>query len=387
MFSKVFLRGVEDAGQEAACNQITNWITTHMARPFINSGSIKRRDQILAVDLGSRTTKAIHLQRRGNGFLLSRFAVLDAPIYDSTLSPEMLAEHLRAVSDALGAKTRLLALSTNVNDTLVRHVEMPRLQVDEMRLVLKHNSRNYLQQDLSNYIFDCHFLPPSNTSNSADAGKAAGAVAKQKVLVAGARKQLVDDYLAGAKTAGLTAEFIAPGLIGPVNAFEMAFPEVFANEVVALVDVGFKSSSICILQQGELILSRIVNIGGDRLTTAVAEAISISYAEAEGIKVGMAGEVEAILESVLVPLATELRASLDFYEHQQDRPVAQVYMTGGSTRSEFIVQTLQNGLMTETKTWNPTAFLQLDLPPQQAAEIEQVSAQMAVAVGTAVAAL
>ena len=358
-----------------------------MARPFINNRANKHRDQILAVDLGGRTTKAIHLQRRGNAFALSRFAVIDAPIFDKTISLEMLAEHLRAVGQALGAKTRSVALTTNVNDALVRHVEVPRLPVDELRLVLKHNSRNYLQQDLSNYIFDCHFLPPDAPTNPADGGKSPGVGAKSKVLVAGGKKQLVDDYVEAAKNAGLVAEVIAPGLIGPVNAFEMAFPDIFANEVIALVDIGFKSSSICIIQQGELVLSRVVNIGGDRLTTAVAESISVSYAEAEGIKVGMASEVSAVLESVLSPLGRELRASVDFYEHQQDRPVAQIFMTGGSTRSELIVQALQQELMVETKTWNPTVFLQMDLPPQQAAEIEHVSAQMAVAIGTAVAAL
>ena len=64
-----------------------------------------------------------------------------------------------------------------------------------------------------------------------------------------------------------------------------------------------------------------------------------------------------------------------------------VYLTGGSTRSEFIIQVLQQELMIETRTWNPTSFLKLELPPQQAAEIELVSRQLAVAVGAAVAAL
>ena len=73
---------------------------------------------------------------------------------------------------------------------------------------------------------------------------------KQKVLVAGGKQQLVDDYVEGAKSAGLLADCILPGLIGPVNAFEMALPDVFANDVIALVDVGFRSSTICILQQG-----------------------------------------------------------------------------------------------------------------------------------------
>ena len=209
----------------------------------------------------------------------------------------------------------------------------------------------------------------------------------RRVLVAGARKQLVDDYVAGAKGAGLIVDCIVPGLIGPVNAFEKAMPEVFAKEAVALVDLGFKNSSICIVQQGELMLSRVVGIGGDRLTNGLAEALSISYAEAEGIKIGMPAEVQAQLESLLLPLGRELRASIDFFEHQQDRPVTQVFLTGGSARSEFIVQTLQQELMIECKLLNPTTFLQLELPPQQAAEIEQVAPQLTVALGAALAAL
>jgi Tfp pilus assembly PilM family ATPase len=90
---------------------------------------------------------------------------------------------------------------------------------------------------------------------------------------------------------------------------------------------------------------------------------------------------------VLGPLGRELRASIDFYEHQQDRPVSIAYLTGGSTRSEFIVQSLQQELMIEAKTWNPTSFLTLELPPQQTGELEQIAPQLAVAVGAGIAAL
>ncbi len=354
-----------------------------MALPMLISGSKRKRDQIVAIDLGSRTTKAIHLQRRGDSFALSRFALLDAPIFEKNMTAEMLTEHLRTVSQALEAKTKLVSLTTGVNDAVVRHVELPRIPLDDMRMILKHNSRNYLQQDLANHAFDCHLLP----SGATEATKAGGPIPKQKVIVAGGKQELIDEYVAGAKNAGLVADHIVPGLVGPVNAFEMAMPEPFSNDVVALVDVGFRSSSICILQQGELVLSRVVNLGGHRLTAAVAESMDISYAEAEGIKVGMASEVQSALESVLLPLGRELRASIDFFEHQQDRPVAVAYLTGGSTRSEFIVQSLQQELLIETNTWNPTAFLKLELPPQQAAELEQVAPQLAVAIGAGIAAL
>ena len=90
------------------------------------------------------------------------------------------------------------------------------------------------------------------------------------------------------------------------------------------------------------------------MTNGLAEALSISYAEAEGIKIGMPAEVQPQLESLLLPLGRELRASIDFFEHQQDRPVTQVFLTGGSSRSEFIVQKLQQELMVECKILNPS---------------------------------
>src|ERR1019366_3541500 len=94
--------------------------------------------------------------------------------------------------------------------------------------------------------------------------KAADGTQKRRVLVVGARKQFVDDLVQGVKGAGLLADCILPGLIGPVNTFEKALPELFEKGVVALVDVGFKNSSICIMQEGELMLSRVVSIGSDR---------------------------------------------------------------------------------------------------------------------------
>jgi type IV pilus assembly protein PilM len=357
-----------------------------MAMGFFENSARKRLDQILAVDLGSRTTKAVYVQRRGESFALGRFALLDAPIFEKTMSVEMLCEHLKAVNQALQAKTRSVSLTAGVNDAIVRHVEMPRMPVEDMRLTLKLNSRNFLQQDLANYVFDCHVLPPGSDAK-VEPPRTAGSQAKQKVLVAGAKKQLVDDFVEGAKSAGLIAEQIVPGLIGPVNAFELAMPEVFSREVIALVDIGFKCSSICILQEGELILSRVVGLGGDRLTNAVSESMNITYAEAEGIKVGMATEVQSALESVLTPLGRELRASIDFFEHQQDRAVSQAFIAGGSARSELILETLQHELMIECKTWNPAACLQMNLSSEQSAELEHVAPQLAVAIGTALSAL
>lgn len=353
-----------------------------MAMQLFNSRA-RTRDQLIAIDLGGRTTKAVHVQRRGEGFALTRYALLDAPIYEKNLSVDLLSEHLKAVCQALETKTRMVSLALGVADAIVRHAELPPMRLEDMRQILKNNTKTYLQQDLPGHVFDCFPIPVKASAKTADRGKA-GTTPKQQVLVAGARKQLVDDLHAAVKNAGLTADHIAPALIGPVNAFELALPELFAKEVVALVDIGFKNSTICVLLEGELVLSRVLAIGGDRLTNGLAEAMDISYAEAEGIKLGMPAEVKDHLQTLVSPLGRELKASIDFFEHQHDRPVTQLFVSGGSARSEFLMQMLQVELTAECKLWNPTGFLQHALPPQQVAELEQVSPQLTVAVGTAV---
>jgi len=359
-----------------------------MAWSFLNGLSGKKRSQMMAADLGSRTTKAVLLERRGEVLALTRYALLDAPIYDKKMSVEMLADHLRQVSEALGNATKSLTLTVGLDDAIVRQVELPQIPMEEMRLVLKNNAKGYLQQDLPNHVFDCYVFPPKAPAGKqpAEVPKPAG-IPKLKVLVAAAKQQLVGDFQAAAKNAGLTLDCLAPGVISPVNAFELSMAKEFADEVVALVDLGFKHSSICVLDHGELALTRVVNMGGDKLTAGLAEMMNISYAEAEGIKIGMAPEVQSSLETQVSPLGRELRASLDFFEHQQDRPVTQIFVSGGSARSEMILQMLHTEMLADCKTWNPTGFLQLALPGQQAVEIEHAGSQLAVAIGAALAAL
>ena len=352
--------------------------------PFFN-GRRKKREQTVVIDLGTRTTKAIHVQRKGDTYNLLNFALIDAPIYDKAPSPELLADHLKAVSQALGARVKHTVFV--VGDAVLRHAEVPMAAPDDLRLLVKFNTKSYLQQDLPDHTFDCHLLPLKNIDHSGKPTEPLKPNQKIRVLVGGAKNQLINDLQSAARIAGLTADAIAPSLTGPANAFELAHPEIFQKEVVALVDVGFRTSSITILLGGELLLNRVVGIGGDKLTQGLAQTMNITYAEAEGIKVGMAHEVESTLESLLVPLGRELRASIDFFEHQHDRPVGKIYLSGGSARSQYVLQTLQRELAVECQLWNPAAQLKLALSPKQAAEIEQVAPQLAVAVGAALTAL
>ena len=88
--------------------------------PFLNGISRKKRAQIISIDLGGRTTKAVLLERRGETFALTRYALLDAPIYDKKISAEQLGDHLRAVAQALGNPTKYISVAVGLADVVVR---------------------------------------------------------------------------------------------------------------------------------------------------------------------------------------------------------------------------------------------------------------------------
>ena len=267
-----------------------------MTIPFLSGG---RNDQVLAIDLGTRTTKAVLMDRADKTLSLTRFTVQDAPIYDKALPQGLLAEHLRNVVEALQPRTKHATIAIGANDSILRSTELPLLPLPEMRQMLKFNSKNYLQQDLKDYVFDCYIVPPRSQSQP-EAGKAG--VVKYKVWVGGTRREVLMTLESAIKAAGLVPSQVTLSVLGPINALEMAQPEVFGKEIVALVDLGFKTSSISILENGELCLSRSVEIGGDKLTAGLAEAMSISYAEAEGMKIGKPQDVEVHLQPLLSTL-------------------------------------------------------------------------------------
>src|SRR4030095_10108293 len=122
-----------------------------MPLPFSTTQS-KKRSQIVAIDLGARTSKAVHLQRKDDGFELLRYTPQDAPVYEKSLSPDLLGEHLNSIIRELGGKTKFLVLAIGVNESMLRPAEVPLMPLNDMRLMLKYNSKTYFQQDFPDFI-------------------------------------------------------------------------------------------------------------------------------------------------------------------------------------------------------------------------------------------
>src|SRR5438105_974221 len=103
-----------------------------MLSSLLNPAS-KRRNSIVALDLGQQTTKAVQIQRKGANLELVDCSMQVAPPAEN-LNATSLAQHLKLVCGDLGMTTKRLALVIGVHDSLVRQAEMPMVPVGDMRL-------------------------------------------------------------------------------------------------------------------------------------------------------------------------------------------------------------------------------------------------------------
>ena len=337
-------------------------------------------DQILAIVLGTQTTKAILVQRKGDRLCLLNYLLREAPAGEIGLSPERLAKHFRNIKLSLGAKTDRAILVIGMGDSLIRHAELPAVDTAVMRKLLKINTSTYIQQPLPDFEFDCHILAerPAKTTDTATAPQL-----KNWVLVGGARSQLLADLDDAAKEARLDVVQITLTQVSLINAATCALADLSAKEAVALVDIGFAASTITLLIHGRPELNRVVGMGGDKFTSGLAESMGINYSLAEGIKRVMPDKVQNKLQKFIAPLGQELRAAIDFFETQQDKKVSQILCLRGLGAFRVILQVLQEQMAVTCQKWDATAFLQIELPPDKAQSLSDESPQLASAVGAA----
>lgn len=339
-----------------------------------------RRDQIVAIVLGTRMTKAVHLHREGGQLCLLNYVIKEAPEYPNGFARQVLSQHLVEIKEKLGAKTNLAVLVLSMGDTVIRHVEMPSVKPSDMRQMLRLHSKNYFQQDMSGYEFDCWALPASPESKPVENAPKNPRV---NVLAGGLKNQFLEDVEAAAKEAHWEVAQITVSQACLVNAALMALPEAVLNEPVALIDIGFKTSTISLLANGMLALNRVISMGSDHLTKGLAEALGVTYPVAEGIKTVMPEKVQGKLNELMLPLAQELRTAINFFESQQNHRLSQVMVFGGAARSSMLLQILQSHLETNCQNFDPTGFVTVKLAAEKAAELDKDKPQLAVALGAA----
>jgi Tfp pilus assembly PilM family ATPase len=353
----------------------------------------KRGNSVIGIDLGKHVFKGVLLQRKGNErYVLTSYAFREVP--EAMESPDALAEQLKLLVKDLGGSAKGCALAVSDPSSLLRIIEQPETPIDLLRNALRLNGLAVLNQECKDFVLDCASISCNGSNghatNAADgnangAGNTATAVAvnSKKYLVGGMLRPAVKQIAEAMGKARVSADILQLAPVCSFNAFELAYPEIFANNTFLLLDMGHLTSTVLIGSKKELVLVRSIDYGGKALTQALTANGALDAPAAQVMmNEGDPGMTE-ICRGSLARLATEVRNSIGFFEGQHEESIHRIFVSGGLARTEAILQTLSDELGLPCEIWDPLETCEVALPAAKRQALPKEFVSLNVACGAA----
>ncbi|MGF1657159.1 MAG: pilus assembly protein PilM [Verrucomicrobiales bacterium] len=336
-------------------------------------------------DIGAHALKAVHMARRGNKMALLNYGtrVVSQPITNA----DQLNLHVKQLLKDVDGLGKPCGVALSGTDHIFRIIEQPDTPPKLLRDGLTLNGARLLNQDCSQFILDCDRTSRQSAVQPAPAAGANAAPPMVNYLVVGVPRTQVEIVVEAFSKNKSTAEILQTAPIALYNAFEYAYSDVALNEAFALLDIGHRESTVIIGCRGEIFLVRSVDFGGKSLTDALAgEGAVDRYTAITLLQQGDIGVV-SVLTSSMSGLFRDLSTSIGFFEDRRSESIKRVYVSGGPTGSDVVLQVLSNGIELTCEIWDPFAKCHLSLDKQRQSTYETDLVLLPQAMGAAAALL
>jgi type IV pilus assembly protein PilM len=341
------------------------------------------------MDIGTSAVRIAEVTSGRGGASLVRFgqaalpegAVVDGEIVDAGPVSETVAQLIKRTK----VRSKKATLGIANQRVVVRQVDLPYLDEKEFRASLKYQVADHIPMPTEDAELDFIVLEEYTT----DAGDH-----MMRVLLIAAATDMVDSFVSSASAGGVSAagiDLVPFAVARAVSSAARGETGIAGSE--AVVDVGAGVTNIFVHQNGEPRFVRILLVGGDDVTNALADALGVSGEEAEAVKLDLgrgvgSDEAKTVLDRQVNDLVDEIRGSLDYYLSQEDsEPVASVVVTGGGSLTAGFVQRLEQTLKTQVRTATPLSEVSVRKSGLTEEQVEQIEPVAAAAVGLALGAL
>jgi Tfp pilus assembly PilM family ATPase len=338
---------------------------------------------IIAIDAGLHSLKAVCVSGSSRSASLSRAAMIPQTAMSQSIqqaSEKAVAQQLKELVGQLkgGGECHF---SFNSPSCVLRYVETPFYPQSDLRASLKLNHQTYLRQNFENYTFDgvCLFQDAEQQKKDKKDKKTdvEKPFKKGKTLIAGLPTNEVLIFYMAAKRAGLEPQSLSLAPLSVVNGYESAYPGSFQQEAVLLLDIGHLSSSLTIVHQGAIFLTRIINLGGKNVLDHL-------QAQGGGSVETMGGEVLAqAIQTSLGPMMREVHSSVNFFERNTETDLKKIVLSGKLVKAPDVVSVIQKEVGFPCELWSPATGMKNSLPAGQREMFAENEAAFAVAIGTA----
>jgi len=353
---------------------------------FKNPAKMFFPQRMVGIDIGSASIKVIELSRWGQGKTLENYGEIKSSLLykepfrsvergSYLLSNYFVARAVRAVLDKAKIKTAATIFSIPDFSTFCVSFELPPMTYKEIADAVYYNAPQYIPLPITETTLDWKLI----------GGIPGDKKSPLKILLVAIPNETVQDYQTIAQMAGLELYAVEAEVFGISRALATD-----SKKCVCLIDVGVQSTTLNIVDKGNLRKSYSFNFAGSQLTFAVAAAAGMGNLEAEEIKKqqGLLYSSESVAKTLYLlidPLILEVKKFLSDFYLESERDVDEILLTGGTANLPGLREYFEEVL--KKKVAVPNCFSNLLYPPILSQGLQEMSPRFSVAVGAALGGL
>lgn len=303
-----------------------------------------------------------HLERPNNAIQTSTLKMLDRET----------AELLKILLKNSDVKSTDVFASIPSFSSFATLLEMPVMSVKDTSQAMQFQAKQYIPLPVSAVTIDWIKV---GERQDAQGNK------NQQILLVSVPNEQIEKYKNIFKIAGLN--LAALEIEGLSTARSLTYG---MTKNILIVDIGARSTSIFIAQNGLLKFSGQTDFAGGSLTQTLAAGLNIRVRRAEDLKRqkglrGTGGEYElsTLMLPVLDVIISEVRKEINNYEQTPGGKIEQVIISGGGANLLGIVNYFQEELGIPTAKANP--FSQVKYSPKLELLVSELGPQFSVAIG------
>jgi len=315
---------------------------------------------LFGLDISSSSVKMLEIVDAGRGaYRVERYAIeplpRDATVDGNISNLEVVVEAVKRGYKRLGTRAKHVAMAVPTGAVITKKIVVPAsLRENELEVQVESEANQYIPFALEEVNLDFQVVGPSPTSPD-----------EQEVMIAATRKEKVEDRVAVAESAGLTAlvmdieSFAQQAALGLVI---RQLPSAGKDMNVAIVDVGANVMNVSVMRNDQSIYTREQAFGGNQLTQDIVARYGMSVEEAENAKRtgGLPDDFEAeVLRPFMENLSMEVQRALQFFfTSTQYHSVEQILLAGGSAVIPGMDEVVHTRTQVPSMVANPFAAMQ-----------------------------
>lgn len=349
----------------------------------------EKKNHFIGIDFGTSSIKIVELSYKSNDIYLENYGIADlnsaafneqnGEAEKSSSYEKKLNDFLKKLIEKVGLKAGIPAyVSIPGFIGLITILELPNMQKEELAKAIQFEAHKYIPSSLDEIAMSWEIIQKADSNTIVPEEHVEK---KLKVLLVAAPKRDIEHYNRLVSDTKLEVNAIELETFSIVRSLVGEDPGRFL-----VIDIGYRATNIILVEKGTIVMNRNIDAGGNEITSAISDSMSISKQRAEIFKRGERDLLNSKEMSFIVPIldfiTSESNRILKAYkEKNKEARIDGILLSGGASKMRGIEEYFSKAIGAKVMIGNP--WRRIKFQEDAAPLVEDLGASFTVALGLA----